>query len=370
VKREVNFLNLQKINERFKKDIENEISNVIDSGNFILGKRTEFFEKSFAEYCGVNYAISVGSGLEALNLIIKALNIGFGDEVILPANTYIATALAITNNKAKPVFVEPNESDFNLGHSQILKAINSKTKAIIVVHLYGQVVNMEPIIKIAKKHKILVIEDASQAHGSFYKNKKRTGNLGDVAAFSFYPGKNLGALGDAGAITTNNKDLAKNIRILRNYGSDRKYYNKIKGFNSRCDELQSAILSIKLKRLDSDNNRRREISKFYRKYITNPLISLPKIISNENSHVWHLFVVRTRNRNNLQQYLLDNGISTLIHYPIPIHKQEAYKEYNHINFPITERISEEILSLPISPVMSNDDLSYVVEIVNKWKVPM
>lgn len=362
----ISFLDLKKINERYRDEIYSAIQEVIDSGWYLLGMKTEIFENSFANFCGAKHCISVGNGLQALELILKAFDIGAGDEVIIPSNTYIATALAVSSNGAKPIFVEPDKNTFNIDPFLIEKSITEKTKAIMVVHLYGQVVDMDPIIEISEKYKLKVIEDAAQAHGSIYKNDKRTGNLADASGFSFYPAKNLGALGDGGAVVTNDEELALKIRILRNYGSQVKYLNKYKGINSRLDEVQAAILNIKLKRLDRDNERRREISRFYRNNIKNPYISLPIVVNEENSHSWHLFVVKVKNRGNFQKFLSEHGISTLIHYPVPIHKQEAYKEYNNCRLPISERLSKEICSLPISPVMTEEEINYVVEVVNNW----
>ena len=364
--KKIEFLDLKKINERFRDEIDLAIKEVIDSGLYLLGHKTDIFEKNFAKFSGVKNCISVGNGLQALELILRAYNIGPGDEVIIPSNTFIATALAVSSNRAKPLFVEPDENSFNIDPYLIERSITKKTKAIIVVHLYGQVANMDPIIKIAKKFRLKVIEDAAQSHGSVYKNKKKAGNLSDAAGFSFYPTKNLGALGDGGAVLTNDDELALKIRNLRNYGSEKKYFNKYKGVNNRLDEIQAAILNVKLKRLDRDNHRRREISKYYRNNINNPYIILPQVLEKENSHCWHLFVVRVNNRESFQEFLSKNGIITSIHYPIPIYKQEAYKENNKCSFPISERLSKEICSIPISPVITDEEIYYLVDILNKW----
>ncbi|KGG20798.1 DegT/DnrJ/EryC1/StrS family aminotransferase [Prochlorococcus marinus] len=364
--KKINFLDLKKINERDRAEIDFAVREVIDSGWYLLGKKTDEFEMNFADFCGAQHCVSVGNGLEALELILKAFDIGINDEVIIPSNTYIATALAVSSNGAKPVFVEPDEKTFNIDPSLIEKSITNKTKAIIVVHLYGQVVDMDPIIEIANKYNLKIIEDSAQAHGSVYKNNKRTGNLADASGFSFYPGKNLGALGDGGAVVTNDNELALKIRTLRNYGSEIKYHHNYKGINSRLDEIQAAILDVKLKRLDSDNTRRREISKYYRNNIKNTSIVLPEVSCCENSHVWHLFVVKVNDRDNFQQFLLQNGIATSVHYPIPMHKQNAYKELYDYRLPISEKLSKEICSLPISPVMTDQEVDYVIEVVNKW----
>ncbi len=363
----IKFLDLQKINHRFRKEIDSAISEVHNNGWYLLGQRTELFEKSFSKYCGAKYCISVGNGLDAIELILKGFGIGFGDEVVIPAHTFIATALAVSSTGARPVFVEPDEKTFNIDVNLIEECITEKTKAIIVVHLYGQVVDIDSITKIAKKHNLKVIEDAAQAHGSFYKNDKRTGNLADAAAFSFYPGKNLGALGDGGAVVTNNSELSIKIATLRNYGSEQKYNHKYKGFNSRLDEIQAAVLDIKLRNLDADNKRRMIISKYYRNNMINPHILLPEVSGLENSHTWHLFVVRVKKRENFQSFLLANGIATSVHYPIPIHKQKAYKEFNNHTYPISEKLSKEVCSIPISPVLTDEESEYVVKIVNKWE---
>ena len=361
----INFLDLHKINERFRPEIDARITEVLDSGWYILGKQNELFEKHFADFCGVKHCIGCGNGLEALNLIIKGYGFGQGDEIIAPANTYIASILAITQNGCTPVLVEPDINTYNINPELIEEKITPKTRAIMVVHLYGQAVQMEKIRELAKKYNLKIIEDSAQAHGACYEGK-RTGNLGDASGFSFYPGKNLGCLGDGGCITTNDDEQAKKIKALRNYGSDYKYHNIYKGINSRLDEIQAAILDVKLKYLDEDNKRRREIAKFYRENIKNPAILMPDAYD-ENAHVWHIFAIRTPDRVKLQQYLQDNEIQTLIHYPTPPHKQDCYKEWNHLCYPITEKIHKEILSLPMSPVLTNDEVKKVVEVLNEYK---
>ena len=329
-------------------------------------KKWNVFEKEFAEYCGAQYCIGVANGLDALTLILKAYEIGEGDEVIVPSNTYIASILSISSNGAIPVLVEPDLESYNLDPNKIEEKITSKTKAILAVHLYGQSANMDDINHIAKKYDLKVIEDCAQAHGAIY-NGKRTGNLGHAAGFSFYPGKNLGALGDGGAITTNDRLLAEKIRALRNYGSHLKYENLYRGVNSRLDEIQAAVLRVKLKGLDQDNEKRREIASYYMNHINNHKIILPTVVNQDRlSHVWHIFVVRTKEREKLQNYLTKKEIQTLIHYPIPPHKQLAYKEWNDLSYPISEQIHNEELSLPISPVQTQEDTRLIVDAINSF----
>jgi len=381
----IKFLDLQKINARDAVEIKEAVNRVIDSGWYLLGKEVQAFENEFAAYCGVKHCIGVANGLDALRLIFKAyIEMGVlqeGDEVIVPANTYIASILSVTDNRLKPILVEPDISTYNLDENQIEAVITPKTKAILLVHLYGQNAMTDKIQSMAKKHNLLLIEDAAQAHGSKFKGIK-TGNLGNAAGFSFYPGKNLGALGDGGAVTTNDKELAKTIRALANYGSDKKYINKYQGLNSRLDEIQAAVLSVKLKYVDKDIKARRKIAQMYLEGIKHPNIILPSMSRNEGNKsgiysplrgdaegrgaVWHLFVIRTKQRDKLQQYLLVNGIQTLIHYPIPPHKQEAYKQWNHLSFPITEQIHKEVLSLPISPVMEDTDCLKIIKTINEF----
>ena len=361
----IKFLDLHKINQRFKSEIDLAIREVLESGWYLLGEQNKKFESNFAAYCGARYCIGCANGLDALRLIIKAYGFGKGDEIIAPANTYIASILAITDNGCSPVLVEPDLDTYNINPDLIEAKITDKTKAILVVHLYGQAVKMDKIWALAKKYNLKIIEDSAQAHGAYY-NDKRVGSLGDASGFSFYPGKNLGALGDGGAVTTNDEELAQKIRALANYGSHKKYENIYQGLNSRLDEIQAAVLDVKLKYLDSDNAKRKEIAQYYLQNIKNPLISLPQTYS-ENSHVWHLFVVRVKDRARFQNYLNDNGIQTIIHYPIPPHKQECYKELNHLSFKITEQIHSEIISIPISPVMSDSQIQKVVEAINSYK---
>ncbi len=360
----IKFLDLEKINNRFRKEIDERIKNILDKGWYLQGEENDKFSKHFAEYCGVKYVLGVANGLDALRLIIKASGFGEGDEIIVPANTYIATILAISDNGCTPVLVEPNINTYNIDPDKIEAAITPRTKAIMVVHLYGQAVQMQKVWDLAKKYNLKVFEDCAQAHGAIYQNK-RVGSLSDAGAFSFYPGKNLGALGDAGAIATNNEDLYLRAKALANYGSDRKYHHIYKGLNSRLDEIQAAVLDVKLPHLDKDNARRREIAAYYRSHITNPKIILPQTYD-EKAAVWHVFVVRTKERDAFQQYLSDNGVQTIIHYPCPPHKQLAYKEWNNLSYPISEEIHNTIISLPISPVMTDDEVEKVVEIVNAW----
>lgn len=360
----ISFLDLQKINERFKSALNTRINAVLDSGWFLNGKENETFSRNFADYCGVRYALGVANGLDALNLIIKAYGFGPGDEIIVPANTYIASVLAISQNGCTPVLVEPNPISFNLDPDKIEPLITPRTKAILAVHLYGQSADMGKIMALAKKRGLKVIEDAAQAHGAIH-NGKKTGNLGTAAAFSFYPGKNLGCLGDGGMITTNDEELYQRVKTLANYGSQQKYCHVVKGFNSRLDEIQAAILDVKLARLDEDNQRRRDIARYYRTHISNPKIKLPEV-TEEESHVWHLFVVRTTDRDALQKHLENNGIQTLIHYPTPPHLQQAYAELSKLELPITEEIHREVLSLPISPVLTDKEINIVVQAVNSY----
>jgi dTDP-4-amino-4,6-dideoxygalactose transaminase len=370
----IKFLDLQKINLLHQSEIEEAMLNTFHSGWYILGEAVERFEKNFATYCGVKHCIGVSNGLDALILILHAyIELGKmqeGDEVIVPANTYIATILSISQNRLVPVLVEPDIGTYNIDPKLIEAKITGRTKAIMQVHLYGQCADMDAINSIAKKYNLLVIEDAAQAQGAMF-NGKRTGNLGDAAGFSFYPGKNLGALGDAGAVTTNDNQLAETIKALRNYGSHKKYYNIVKGYNNRLDEIQAAVLDVKLKFLDEENQKRREIAQFYCDNIKNNKVTLPiehssLNIEHYNSHIWHLYVTRTSERDKLQKYLADSGIQTVIHYPVPPHKQEAYKEWNNLSLPITEKIHNEVLSLPMSPVMTDEEIKYIVYKINSY----
>lgn len=362
------FLDLKGINAQYKAELIEACTRVIDSGWYIQGNECKEFDKEFAEYCGVKYAIGVANGLDALILILRAYKemgvVGDGDEVIVPSNTYIASILAISQNNLVPVLVEPNIDTYLIDPNKIEEKITSKTKAILPVHLYGQTCDMEKINEISKKYNLKVIEDSAQAHGSYYKDKK-SGNLGDASGFSFYPGKNLGALGDGGAVTTNDEELANTIKALGNYGSHKKYENLYKGVNSRLDEMQAAMLRVKLRYLDNEIEKRREIANYYLKTIKNKNIILPAVRAEDN-HVWHLFVIKTNKRDELQKYLQENGIQTLIHYPIPPHKQNAYKEWGNENYPISEQIHDEVLSLPISGVQSFEDTKIIVKVLNEY----
>jgi dTDP-4-amino-4,6-dideoxygalactose transaminase len=368
----IKFLDIKKINLTHQKEIEERLISVFRNGWYILGNEVKIFEEQLAAYIGTKNAIGVANGLDALRLIFKAyMELGIiqpGDEVIVPANTYIASVLAVTDNGLTPVFCEPDINTYNIDIAGIDGMITAKTKAILIVHLYGQAIFSEELKDLAKKHNLKIIEDNAQAIGAEWSGQK-TGNLGDAAGFSFYPGKNLGALGDAGAITTNDDELAKAIRALANYGSHEKYVNKYQGLNSRLDEMQAGVLTVNIKYLNEENLSRREIAKYYLDNINNPEIILPVIenVTENLTHVWHLFVIRTKNRNNLQQYLTNNGIQTLIHYPIPPHKQEAYKQYNLLSFPITEKIHDEVISLPISPVMTDDEIKTVTDTLNNYR---
>lgn len=361
----IKFLDLHKVNERFRVDIDSRIRDVLDAGWYLQGRENNRFAEAFASYCGTKYALGVANGLDALNLIIRGYGWGVGDEIIVPANTFIATILSISENGCTPVLVEPDIKTYNIDQEKIEAAITSRTKAIFVVHLYGQAVQMDKIWHLAEKYGLKIVEDAAQAHGARYKNR-RTGNLGDAAGFSFYPGKNLGALGDAGGIVTNDVDLYERCKAMANYGSDRKYHHIYKGVNSRLDEIQAAILDVKLRHLDEDNAKRREIAVRYRKEIVNPLITLP-CVYDEMAHVWHLFVVRTQDRDALVAYLESNGIQTNIHYPTPPHLQGAYSEWSNKSYPITEKIHREVVSLPISPVMEDEEVSAVIQAINAFR---
>ena len=369
----IQFLNLKKVNEPFEIALQEKMKQFLEGGWYILGNEVKQFETDFANYCGTKHCIGVGNGLDALVLIFKAyIQLGKlqkGDEVIVPANTYIASILAVLQSDLVPVLVEPKLETYNINPDLIEEKITSKTKAILPVHLYGQLCEMGVINAIAHKHNLLVVEDAAQAHGSkleagsWMLEETRAGNLSNAAAFSFYPSKNLGALGDGGAITTNDDELAEVLFSLRNYGSKVKYENEIIGFNSRLDELQAAFLNIKLKQLDAENEFRRSIAKRYLSEIKNDKLVLPFWDESEN-HVFHLFVIRISNRKQLQNYLSENGIETMIHYPIPPHKQKALFNWNHLSFPITEKIHEEVLSIPMNATLTDEEIEYIILTLN------
>lgn len=378
----IKFLDLQQVNAQYADELKQAAARVIDSGWYLHGPELERFESNLASYIGVKHAIGVANGLDALRMILRAyIEMGVmeeGDEVIVPANTYIASVLAITDNLLKPVFVEPDVLTYNLNISLIEQHITSRTKAILVVHLYGQVCWSEELEQLAKKYKLKVVEDNAQAIGAVYtepraksQEPRKTGALGDAAGFSFYPGKNLGALGDSGAVTTNDDELAEIVRALGNYGSKQKYVNQYQGLNSRLDEIQAAMLDVKLNYIDAENQRRREVAAYYLDNIKNDQIILPTIYSQLTtvhclSHVWHLFVIRCTERDRLQSYLTENGIQTLIHYPIPPHKQMAYSDYNNKTYALTERLSSEVLSLPISAVISNNEMEQICKLISKY----
>ena len=364
----VPFVTFEPMHNEIREKLDIAYNNVLKSSCFIHGEECRKFEEEFAEYCGVKYCVGVASGLDALILILKAMGIGNGDEVIVSSNTYIATALAVSYNGAKPVFVEPEIETFNINPSRIEEKITSNTKAIIAVHLQGRTADMDAINSIAKKYNLKVIEDAAQAHGAKYKGKK-AGSLSDAAGFSFYPGKNLGALGDGGCVTTNDKALAEKIRALGNYGSDYKYHHIYKGVNSRLDEIQAAVLRVKLPNLDRWNENRRATAKKYFEGIKNSLIKLPLKSTEEFEHIYHVFVIRCDKRDELEKYLNDNGIGTVKHYPIPMHEQECYKDLgiNHGELPIAEEISRTVLSIPMYYGMTEDEINYVIKTINKFK---
>ena len=371
----IKFLDLQKINAQYAVELKQAAIDVIDSGWFLQGERVEIFEQQLKDYLGVRYAVSCANGLDALRLILKAyIELGImneGDEIIVPANTFIASLLAITDNRLKPVLVEPDIQTYNLNISLIERAITPKTKAIMVVHLYGRACWSEELESMAKKHHLRIIEDNAQAIGANYYlsdgTRKKSGSLGDAAGNSFYPGKNLGALGDAGAVTTSDDELALVVRALGNYGSKIKYVNEYQGLNSRTDEIQAAFLSVKLKYLDVENEIRQRIADFYVNNIKNKKIVLPLLPEHTDAHVHHVFVIRTEKRDELRLYLENNGVQALIHYPVPPHKQKAYKEWNEQCFPVTEKIHKEVLSLPMSPVMTENEIEKVVELMNKFE---
>lgn len=369
----INFLDLKAINQQYHHDLVAAAIRVISSGRYVMGEEVASFEKKFATYCGTSYCVGVANGLDALILTLRAWKelgrLRDGDEVIVPANTYIASVLAITENRLKPVFVEPDINTYNLSANNVLEAITPKTKVILVVHLYGQLAPVEEIMKIAEQRGILVLEDSAQAHGAMISGK-RAGSWGHASGFSFYPGKNLGALGDAGCITTNDYDLAQIVRALGNYGSHKKYENLYQGINSRLDELQAALLQVKLDSLDSLTLIRQQIAVKYAQGIKNSLVSLPitrdSTVDNLRHHVFHLFVVRVKNRNKFQTHLGSAGIESLIHYPIPPHLQNAYRDYNALLFPLTEAIHNEVVSLPIGPNMTAAEIDRVIDATNEF----
>ena len=366
----IKFLDLQKINAPYRLAFEKKLATVSDRGWYILGEEVQKFENEFAAYCGTKHCIGVGNGLDALVLIFKSyIELGKlqkGDEVIVAANTYIASILAILQADLVPVLVEPDAQTYNLDPDLVGANLSAKTKAILAVHLYGQLCDMHKLQRVAKQQGLLLIEDAAQAHGAQDAHGIKAGNLSDAAGFSFYPGKNLGALGDAGAVTTNDPELAQMIRSLRNYGSEVKYYNDHIGYNSRLDELQAAFLQVKLPHLEGENQRRKYIAKRYLAEINNPKIGLP-FYDRSRNHNFHLFVVQTKNREALQYYLQENGVQTMIHYPVPPHKQKALGQWNDLSFPITEKIHRQVLSLPMGPVLTDDEVTSLIRILNDYR---
>ncbi|MEZ8412227.1 DegT/DnrJ/EryC1/StrS family aminotransferase [Vibrio splendidus] len=362
------FLDLKSINQQYQQELKEACARVIDSGWYIMGNELAAFEQEFAAYCGTQYCIGVANGLDALTLTLRAWKelgrLQAGDEVIVPANTYIASVLAITENDLVPVLVEPDEDSFNLNTSNIQSALTEKTKAILPVHLYGQISPMDEIMDLANEHQLLVLEDCAQSHSAQI-NGKKCGAWGHAAGFSFYPGKNLGALGDAGAITTNDKELHDVLVALRNYGSHKKYENKYQGVNSRLDEIQAAMLRVKLQHLDKETAHRQHIAQLYLEGISNPKVVLPKLTMKEG-HVWHLFVIRTSERVALTEYLNNQDIQTLIHYPTPPHQQAAYKEFSTLLLPFTEKIHDEVVSIPIGPTLSLEDVRKIIISLNKF----
>lgn len=363
----VPFSSLKVMHDEIRDELVKSFESVLNSQRFIMGENLKKFEEEYAKFCGTKFCVGVASGLDALRILLMSYGIKEGDEVIVPSNTFIATVLAISYVGAKPILVEPNITTLNIDAKLIEKKITPKTKAIIVVHLYGRVVNIDDIIKIANKYNIKIIEDAAQAHGGYFKGK-RVGNLGDSAAFSFYPGKNLGALGDGGAITTNDEEIANKVYMLRNYGANKKYYNEVKGLNSRLDELQAALLLVKLRYLDRWNKERNEIANKYYENIKNNKVVLP-LKANRDENVYHIFPVFCNERDRLQEYLSSNGIETLIHYPIPIHLQKAYSDLKHQSgdFKIAENISNQELSIPLYIGLKDEEIKYVIEVINSFK---
>lgn len=360
----ISFGRLDLMHNEIRSEIDDAIKRVLDNSYYIDGPYLKQFEQEWAEYCGTKYCVGVGNGLEGIKLSLLALGIKENDEVIIPSHTFIATALAVSNCGAKPVFVEVNEDDYLINPDKIEEKITDKTKAIIVVHLYGQCCEMDKIMDIAKRHNLKVVEDAAQAHGATYKGRK-AGSLGDIAEFSFYPGKNLGCLGDGGCITTNDEELADKVRELRNYGSNQKYIHNEKGFNSRLDELQASILSVKLPYLDKWNNDRRRIASRFNNEIKNEKIKLP-VENVDNYHVYHQYVVQVDDRENFQDYLKKYDIPTMVHYPRAIHKQKAYEEFNKLDLPIAEELASKVVSLPMYYGLTDEEIDYIINVINKY----
>lgn len=366
---QVPFLSLKDITAKYANELHDAVLRVTDSGWYLQGNENKIFEENYARYIGTKHCVGVANGLQALELMIRACKIlngwNDGDEIIVQANTYIATILSISQNNLKPILIEPNSNTLMLDYESIEKAITPRTRGLMLVHLYGRCLYNEKITEICKKYNLKLFEDNAQSHGCSY-NGKKTGCFGTVAAHSFYPGKNLGAFGDAGAITTDNEEIANLVRVLANYGSSKKYVFDYIGENSRLSEMDATVLDVKLKHLDEDNNRRKQIAKMYYKGIKNPLIKMPSILPDEQN-VFHIFPVFTKQRDKLQQYLKEKEIGTIIHYPIPPHKQQAYKEWNNYSFPVTEKIHNEELSLPMSPTLTDEQVQYVIATINEWE---
>lgn len=366
---QVPFLSLKDITAKYADELHKAVLRVTDSGWYLQGKENQTFEEDYAKYIGTKYCVGVANGLQALELMIRACKMlnkwDDGDEIIVQANTYIATILSISQNNLKPVLVDPNPNTLELDLEDIKNAIGPKTRGLMLVHLYGRCLFNEEIEKLCQDNNLKLFEDNAQAHGCSY-NGRKTGSLGTVAAHSFYPGKNLGAFGDAGAITTNDKEIADLVRVLGNYGSSKKYVFDYVGENSRLSEMDAAILDVKLKHLDDDNTCRKQIAKMYYEGIKNPVIKMPAILPDEEN-VFHIFPIFTENRDELQAYLKENEIGTIIHYPIPPHKQVAYKEWNNLCFPVTEKIHAQELSLPMSPTLADEQVQYVIDVINGWK---
>jgi len=355
-------LDLKRINKPYEAEISEALRRVAASGWYVLGKEVATFESNWAAYCGTSQCVGTANGLDALALIFKAFDFKPDSEVIVPANTYIASVLSVTNSGLTPIWVEPDLQTYNLDPRQIEQKITSRTKAILVVHLYGKCCEMQPIWELAKKYNLKVVEDAAQAHGATYQNRK-AGNLSDAAAFSFYPTKNLGALGDAGAVTTNDATLAAHIASLRNYGSKVKYYNDHAGVNSRLDELQAAVLNVKMPYLEAENQRRRQLAARYLSEIKNPDLTLPNAQTRQDD-AWHLFVVRHPKRESFIDFLMENNVQATVHYPVPPHKQPAYAAYNHLTFDITEQIHNQVVSLPLNPALTDAEVSRIINATN------
>lgn len=365
----IKFLDLKKVTESHGEEINGAVNRVVNSGWYLQGTENERFEKHYADYIGTDYCVGCANGLDSLIWIFRGyIEMGVmkpGDEVIVPANTYIASILAITENGLLPVLVEPDPATWQIDPERIEEAITPRTRAVLIVHLYGQCAYTEKIAEICHKHGLKLIEDNAQAHGCRYRGR-HTGSLGDAAGHSFYPGKNLGALGDGGAVTTDDEELARTIRSLANYGSTRKYVFKYAGRNSRLDEIQAAVLDVKLRHLDADNEHRKRIAEMYIAGIVNPDVILPAV-PDRDAHVFHIFPILTKRRDDLRKYLEENGVQTNCHYPVPPHKQECYAGWNERSYPITERLADEELSLPISPVMTDDEVATVISLINAWR---